>query len=86
MNCDDLQQQIVPAVAELEELKENREDVLKKTYLHGVNYLLWFEVGIEDKDPMDPDEEDWGGKVEFGFSDKHFEKNSEDYFILLEEK
>ena len=67
MNCDDLQQQIVPAVAETEELKENSEDVLKKTYLHGVNYLLWFEVGIEDKDPMD--EEDWGGKVEFGFSD-----------------
>ena len=81
MNCDDLQQQIVPAVAELEELKENREDVLKKTYLHGVNYLLWFEVGIEDKDPMDPDVEDWGGKVEFGFSDKHFEKNSEDSFV-----
>ena len=84
VNCDDLQQQIVPDVAETEELKENSEDVLKKTYLHGVNYLLWFEGGIEDKDPMD--EEDWGGKVEFGFSDKHFEKNSEDYFILLEEK
>ena len=30
---------------------------------------------------MDPDEEDWGGKVEFGFSDKHFEKNSEDSFV-----
>ena len=71
----------MPAVAELEELKENREDVLKKTYLHGVNYLLWLEVGIEDKDPMDHDEEDWGGKVEFGFSDKHFEKNSEDSFV-----
>ena len=49
----------MPDVAETEELKENSEDVLKKTYLHGVNYLLWFEVGIED----------WGGKVEFGFSD-----------------
>ena len=66
VNCDDLQQQIVPAVAEAEELKENSEDVRKKTYLHGLNYLLWFEVGIED----------WGGKVEFGFSDKHFEKRT----------
>ena len=74
----------MPAVAD--ELQEYSEDVRVKTYLHGVNYLLWFEVGIEDKDPMDPDEEDWGGKVEFGFSEKHFDKDFEDYFILFEEK
>ena len=44
---------------------------------------MWFEVGIEGKDPMDQDEEDWGGKIEFGFSDKHFPQEIEDYFFAF---
>ena len=57
-----------------------------KTNLHGINYMLWFEIGIEGKEPMDPEEEDWGGNIEFGFSDKSFEKEVEDYFLLFEDQ
>ena len=35
------------------------------TNLFGINYVMWFEVGIEGKDPMDQEEEDWGGTIEF---------------------
>ena len=52
----------------------------------GVNYLMWFEIGIEGKDPMDPKEEDWGGTIEFGFSEKNFCKDIEDYFLLFEDE
>ena len=47
---------------------------------------MWFEVGIEGKDSMDQDEEDWGGKVEFGFTDKEFPQEVEDYFVQFEDK
>ena len=47
---------------------------------------MWFEAGIEGKDPMDQEEEDWGGRVEFGFCDKNFPKELEDYFLLFEDK
>jgi hypothetical protein len=47
---------------------------------------MWFEVGIEGKDPMDQEEEDWGGRVEFGFCGKNFAKELEDYFLLFEDK
>ena len=47
---------------------------------------MWFEIGIEGKDPMDPDEEDWGGKIEFGFHQKTFPTDMEDYFLLFEDK
>ena len=43
---------------------ENSEDRGEKTNLFGVKYVMWFEVGIEGKDPMDQEEEDWGGRVE----------------------
>ena len=58
-----------------------------KTNLHGMNYMLRFEIIIEGKEPMDPEEEDWGGNIfEFGFSVKSFEKEVEDYFLLFEDK
>ena len=34
--------------------------------------LMRFEIGIEGKDPMDQEEEDWGGTIEFSFKDKEF--------------
>ena len=54
--------------------------------LFGVKYAMWFEFGIGGKDTMDEEEEDWGGRVEFGFSDKHFPKDIEDFFLLFEDK
>ena len=32
------------------------------TNMFGVNYVMWFDLSIEGKDPLDPAEEDWGGK------------------------
>ena len=46
---------------------------------------MWFDIGIEGKDSMDQEEEDWGGKLEFGFSDCSFPKEIEDYFLLFKE-
>ena len=74
------------AAAELPSGVEKSDDGREKSNFHGINYLLWFEVGIEGKDPMDPNEEDWGGKIEFGFSDINFAKDFEDYFILFEDQ
>ena len=62
---------------------DENEESREKTNLFGVNYLMWFEVGIEGKDPIDQEEDDWGGKIEFGFKDKIFPKDLENYFILL---
>ena len=56
------------------------------TNMFGVNYVMWFDVSIEGKSSMDPDEDDWGGKVEFGFSDVNFPKDFEDYFLLMEDE
>ena len=49
-----------------------------------MNSVMWFEVGIEGKDPMDQEEEDWGGKLEFGFTDKNFPQEMEAYFLLFD--
>ena len=54
--------------------------------MFGENYMMWFEIGIEGKDPMDPKEEDWGGTIEFGFSEKTFCMDIEDYFLLFEDE
>ena len=54
---------------------ENSDDRGQKTNMFGVKYVMWFEVGIEGKEPMDQEEEDWGGKLEFRFSE------IEDYFF-----
>ena len=35
---------------------------------------------------MDRDEQDWGGKIEFGFKDNKFLKEIEDYFLLMEDE
>ena len=65
-----------------DEKSDSGEDRGDKTNLFGVKYLMWFEVGIEGKDPMDQEEEDWGGKVEFGFDEKNFPKDIEDFFCF----
>ena len=65
---------------------EDSEDRQVKTNLYGVKYVLWFDIGIEGKDPMDQEEEDWGGTIEFGFQDKKFCKEVEDYFLPFEDK
>ena len=69
-------------------MKENQDSEKDgfKSNLFGVKYMIWFEIGIEGKDPMDQDEEDWGGKIEFGFMDEKFSKELEDYFILFEDQ
>ena len=73
---------------------EQQEDVCSEggdrgegvhTNMFGVNYVMWFDVSIEGKDSMDPQEKDWGGKVEFGFSDRTFPKDFEDYFLIFED-
>ena len=35
---------------------------------------------------MNPDEEDWGGRIEFGYQDKNFSIEVEDYFLMFEER
>ena len=55
------------------------------TNMFGVNFVMWFDISIEGKSAMDREEEDWGGKLEFGFSDKSFPKEIEDYFLLMED-
>ena len=40
------------------------EDSLEHSNLHGMKFIMWFEIGIEGKDPMDRDEDDWGGKLQ----------------------
>ena len=57
-----------------------------KTNLFGVNFLVWFDIGIEGKDPMNQEEEDWGGKLEFGYQGKRFPTDIEDYFLLFEDR
>ena len=54
--------------------------------MFGLNFMMWFEIGIEGKSPMNQEEEDWGGRIEFGFSDSNFSKDFEDYFLLFEDE
>ena len=63
-----------------------KDNVGVKNNLFGENFMMWFEIGIEGKDPMDQEEDDWGGKIEFGFKDKNFCKDIEDYFVLFEDE
>ena len=62
----------IPARSEKESDDEVLDDSHEKSNLFGVNFMMWFEVGIEGKDPMDHEEEDWGGTIQFGFKDKKF--------------
>ena len=88
------QQQVVMSIGEgskqqQEEDKSDSEDNEigegMKTNMFGVNFVMWFDVSIEGKDSMDPNEEDWGGRIEFGFDDKRFPKKFEDYFLIFED-
>ena len=47
---------------------------------------MWFDISIEGKDSMDPEEEDWGGRVNFGFEKKEFPLDLEDYFLMFEDE
>ena len=74
------------SIQESEDLSVQSEDSREHSNLFGVNFIMWFEIGIEGKDPMDEKEDDWGRKLEFGFSDSNFDKDIEDYFLLFEDK
>ena len=65
---------------------EKEDDCRSQTNLFGLNFLMWFLVGIEGKNPMDEEEEDWGGKIEFGYQGKSFPTDMEDYFLLFEDR
>ena len=56
------------------------------TNMFGINFVMWFDISIEGKSSMDPEENDWGGRVEFGFDDKTFPKDFEDYFLMFEDE
>ena len=60
----------------------NSEENSVHTNLYGVNFIIWFDIGIEGKDSMDQEEEEWGGRVEFGFKDSSFPKEIEEYFLV----
>ena len=65
---------------------DETEDNRLHTNLFGQNFIMWFEIGIEGKSPMDKGEDDLGGTVEFGFSDNKFAKYVEDDFLLFEDE
>ena len=71
--------------SEQESDDEVLDDSHEKSNLFGVHFVMWFEVGIEGKDPMDHEEEDWGGTIQFGFKDKKFSQEMEDYFLPFED-
>ena len=56
------------------------------TNMFGINFVFWYDVSIEGKSSMDREEQDWGGRIEFGFSDNKFPKEIEDYFLLMEDE
>ena len=72
--------------SEQESDDEVLDDSHEKSNLFGVHFVMWFEVGIEGKDPMDREEEDWGGTIQFGFKDKKFSQEMEDYFLPFEDR
>ena len=51
--------------------------------LFGINFIMWFDVSIEKRST---DEEDWGGRINFGFDDNKFPKDLEDFFLMMEEE
>ena len=62
------------------------DDIGLRTNMYVVNYVVWFDVSIEGRNEMDPDEDDWGGKVEFGFKKKDFSVEIDDYFVKFEDE
>ena len=65
---------------------DEKDDDGVKTNMFGVQFVMWFDVSIEGKDSMDPDEDDWGGRLEFGYSKKGFPMEVQDYFIMFEDE
>ena len=59
---------------------------MQHTNMFGVNFVMWFDISIDGKDSMDPKEDDWGGRLEFGYNDKAFPKDFEDYFLMFEDE
>ena len=51
--------------------------------LFGINFIMWFDVSIEKRST---DEEDWGGRINFGFDDNKFPKDLEDFFLMMEDE
>ena len=71
---------------DFEDAGDSCNDNLEHSMLFGVQYIMWFEIGIEQKDPMDKDEDDWGGRLEFGFIENNFSNDVEDYFLLFKDQ
>ena len=44
---------------------------------------MWFEVGIEGKDPMDQEEEDWGEILSLGLRTRNLPSNERTIFCCL---
>ena len=57
-----------------------------RTNLHGIKWLLWFDISIEGKDLMNPELEDRGGRIKFGFKEKNFSKEIDDFFLKFEDE
>ena len=57
-----------------------------RTNLHGIKWLLWFDISIEGKDLMNPELEDRGGRIKFGFKEKEFSKDIDDFFLQFEDE
>ena len=53
------------------------------TNLFGLNYIMWFDLSIEGRTTED---EDWGGRINFGYSDNKFDKELEEYFLMFEDE
>ena len=70
--------------SEDEESEDVRDGV--HTNMFGFKFVMWFELSIEGKSAMDREEQDWGGKLEFGYSDNTFSKEIGDYFLLMEDE
>ena len=77
--------EVSEALKDNEDSEGSEEDSVKSN-LFEVKYIMWFEIGMEGKDPMDKDKEDWGGNIEFWLQQQEFSKNLEDYFILFEDE
>ena len=53
------------------------------TNMFGSKFIMWFDISIEGRST---DEEDWGGRINFGFLDNKFLKDLEDYFLMMEDE
>ena len=80
------QQQGAASRSDDEVKSDEKNDNGVKTNMFGVQFVMWFDVSIEGKNSMDPDEDDWGGRIEFGYSKKGFSVELQDYFVMFEDE